>query len=416
MVLYLVQVGAVFAVRGRPHSGEAVVAELFPPTGRCLRHWAGPLLSFTWNVILPVTLMVLSITVFKNNGFRDLYSYRRTSRDYWAVWARQLGAAIQLIPILTIPAVAIIQTCRYLNSGPPDIFDRIQLLYRPALETDDPADTQTQIGNDTSTSIHGNGILPTTTDVPFEDPPPKYTPPPSYTTATGARIAKMLRQSFRRSVRRIANVLGESSAPRQRPALQPPPPDYATVLVEMNQNNRTRDVSIHMNEPRPDVLVTNARSGRNERVATVGGMGERHRPNTIDRMTRIDSLDGNRRVTVERTHSTLERGTRRGYNINGTNTSSSGSTNLTAADVANLLRSSIRRGTARTQQSLRRSFCHDEPTAAVSVQNLVEAAAPIGQDSLVLPKDVSLVPNEPVDDDRDDKKTADEMENSVSVI
>lgn len=94
----------------------------------------------------------------------------------------------------------------------------------------------------------------------------------------------------------------------------------------------------------------------------------------------------------------------------------SASTNLTAADVANLLRSSIRRGTARTQQSLRRSFCHDEPTAAVSVQNLVEAAAPIGQDSLVLPKDVSLVPNEHVDDDREDKKTADEMENSVSVI
>lgn len=308
------------------------------------------------------------------------------------------------------------------------------MLYRPALETDDPADTHTQIGHDTGTSIHGNGILPATTDVPFEDPPPKYTPPPSYTTATGARIAKMLRQSFRRSVRRIANVLGESSGPiRQRPALQPPPPDYATVLVEMNQNGHARDVSIHVNnnEPRPDVVVTNnVRTGnRNGRSMTVVGIGERHRPNTIDRMTRIDSLDGNRRmITLERTHSTLERGTRNrgggggGFNnVGNANNSllsySSGSTNLTAADVANLLRSSIRRGTARTQQSLRRSFCHDEPTAAVSVQNLVEAAAPIGQDSLVLPKDVSLVPNEHADDDdREDKKTADEMENSVSVI
>lgn len=38
---------------------------------------------------------------------------------------------------------------------------------------------------------------------PFQDDaPPKYTPPPSYTTATGARLAKMLRQSLRRSVRR----------------------------------------------------------------------------------------------------------------------------------------------------------------------------------------------------------------------
>lgn len=36
-----------------------------------------------------------------------------------------------------------------------------------------------------------------------DDAPPKYTPPPSYTTATGARLAKILRQSIRRSVRRF---------------------------------------------------------------------------------------------------------------------------------------------------------------------------------------------------------------------
>ncbi|XP_076668007.1 uncharacterized protein LOC143368808 isoform X2 [Andrena cerasifolii] len=398
MILYLVQVGAVFAVRGRPHSGEAVVAELFPPTGRCLRHWAGPLLSFTWNVVLPVILMVLSITVFKNAGFRELYSYRRTTRDYWAIWARQLGAAIQLIPILTIPAVAIIQTCRYLNNGPPDIFDRIQLLYRPFLEPNGPRDGQTHIGNDTSTSIHGNGIVTATTEVPFEDPPPKYTPPPSYTTATGARIAKMLRQSFRRSVRRIANVLGESSAPRQRPALQPPPPDYATVLVEMNQGRQTQDVAIHVTEARTEVSVTSTRNN---------GM-ERHRPNTIDRTTRIGSSTVG--CSIERTHSTLDRTRRHPC------TASSSSSNLTAVDVANLLRSSIRRGTARTQQSLRRSFCHDEPTAAASVENLVEAAAPIGEESLVLPKDVSLVSTEQANDNSDDKKTAVGTDDSVSVI
>ncbi|XP_043588286.1 sodium-dependent transporter bedraggled isoform X2 [Bombus pyrosoma] len=395
MILYLVQVGAVFAVRGRPHSGEAVVAELFPPTGRCLRHWAGPLLSFTWNVILPVILMVLSITVFKNAGFRELYSYRRTAREYWTVWAKQLGATIQLVPILTIPAVAIIQTCRYLNNGPPDIFDRIQLLYRPSLEPDDPRDAQTHTGTDMSTSIHGNGIVHTTTEVPFEDPPPKYTPPPSYTTATGARIAKMLRQSFRRSVRRIANVLGESSTPRQRPALQPPPPDYATVLVEMNQSRQTQDVTIHIAEARNENINSNTQSNATER----------HRPNTIDRSTRIGVVER----SIERTHSTLERPRRPCI-------TSSSSSNLTAADVANLLRSSIRRGTTRTQQSLRRSFCHDESTVAASVENLVEAAAPIGEESLVLPKDVSLVSNEQANSNSDDKKTAEETDDSVSVI
>jgi len=295
---------------------------------------------------------------------------------------------------------------------------RIQLLYRPPLEPDDPRDAQTQVGNDTSASLHGNGILPAApTEIPFEDPPPKYTPPPSYTTATGARIAKMLRQSFRRSMRRIANVLGESSAPRQRPALQPPPPDYATVLVEMNQSSvpLSRDhVSIHvLSEPQPD--VTNTGSSRQSVVDT--STERRHRPNTIDRVNRIGIAERSR--MIERTHSTLDRGRRPNAAI------LSGS-NLTAADVANLLRSSIRRGTARTHQSLRRSFCHEEPTTAASVENLVEAAAPIGEDSLILSKDTSLVPDEQVNDrhphddddnnDGDEKKTASEMESSVSVI
>lgn len=41
----------------------------------------------------------------------------------------------------------------------------------------------------------------------LDDAPPKYTPPPSYATASGARIAKLLRNSIRRSVRRY-NFLG----------------------------------------------------------------------------------------------------------------------------------------------------------------------------------------------------------------
>lgn len=289
------------------------------------------------------------------------------------------------------------------------------MLYRPPLEPEDPRDAQTQVGNDTGTSLHGNGILPAaTTEIPFEDPPPKYTPPPSYTTATGARIAKMLRQSFRRSVRRIANVLGESSAPRQRPALQPPPPDYATVLVEMNQSSAptSRDhVAIHvLSEPRPDVTNT----GGNRHGVDATAAERRHRPNTIDRASRIGIAGRSR--TIERTHSTIDRSRRPCANVTAHTLSSS---NLTAADVANLLRSSIRRGTVRTQQSLRRSFCHEEPTTAASIENLVEAAAPIGEDSLILSKDASLVPGEQADDrdnDSDEKKTASEMDSSVSVI
>lgn len=49
----------------------------------------------------------------------------------------------------------------------------------------------------------GSRLIPMNTPVVRrEETPPKYSPPPSYSTATGARLAKILRNSLRRSVRR----------------------------------------------------------------------------------------------------------------------------------------------------------------------------------------------------------------------
>lgn len=163
-----------------------------------------------------------------------------------------------------------------------------------------------------------------------EDPPPKYTPPPSYTTATGARIAKFLRQSIRRSVRRLANVLGESSTTRQRGTLptqpQPPPPDYNTVLVELGQAHFT-DVSISI----PDASTNSTPV----------------RISTLERLRNIQPTPG--------------------------------SPTLTAAEVASILRSSFRRSTIRTMRNF-----NDDSTASLSAENLVDSAAPIGETSLVL--------------------------------
>lgn len=66
-----------------------------------------------------------------------------------------------------------------------------------------------------------------------EDPPPKYTPPPSYSTATGAKIARFLRNSIRRSVRRISNS-PNGSGPSSSSQDLPPPPNYASVILEIN--------------------------------------------------------------------------------------------------------------------------------------------------------------------------------------
>lgn len=43
--------------------------------------------------------------------------------EYWPSWARELGCLLQIVPLITIPFIALIQSCRYLTDGPPDIFD-----------------------------------------------------------------------------------------------------------------------------------------------------------------------------------------------------------------------------------------------------------------------------------------------------
>ncbi|CAB0039900.1 unnamed protein product [Trichogramma brassicae] len=368
---------------------------------------------------------IMSITIFKNTGYRELYSYRRMSKDYWYVWARQLGASIQLVPILLIPAVAIIQTCRYLNSGPPDVFDRIQLLYRPPMDVDDPNADPIQLGAANGMGNgHGNGLVASSTDLPFEDPPPKYTPPPSYTTATGARIAKMLRQSYRRSVRRITSILGDGqvaggAVTRQRPALQqqhqPPPPDYAAVLVEMNQSVSSRDVAIHISEDRPDVANVRRSIRQPRRVPNQRNCStmERNPSRPVDRSLGRGHYSMDRRVPM-----TLQQQQQQ------QSAESSAASTLTASEVANLLRSSVRHSHGRRLQQNHQTspppargnappnvsiavneadssaMTQRESLNVASAENLVEAAAPIGR--------------EPTVEQQDSKKTA--PSSPVSVI
>lgn len=59
ILIIVLQIVAVFMVRGRPYSGDTVVTALFPPSSQsCFLSWAPTLLSFTWNVVLPVALTV----------------------------------------------------------------------------------------------------------------------------------------------------------------------------------------------------------------------------------------------------------------------------------------------------------------------------------------------------------------------
>lgn len=135
------------------------------------------------------------------------------------------------------------------------------------------------------------------------------------------RIAKLLRQSFRRSCRRITNVFGSGEASdlpaaRVRQIL-PPPPDYSAVLVEINQ--------------------ALAASNQNEVVISVN------------------------ETNNDRTHNMAVGG----ESVAATST-------LTASDVATILRSSLRRN------------IRDNVIESSSSERLVDAAAPINLDSVVL--------------------------------
>lgn len=196
------------------------------------------------------------------------------------------------------------------------------MLYRPPIGQQ-PEDCPPRENVEASATQQSNATTNAALAI-TEDPPPKYTPPPSYTTATGARIAKLLRQSIRRSVRRLANVLGESSGnsrnnrnETQQQQLPPPPPNYNDVLVEMNQNQlqqQQQQTIINLDIP------TNQSSG----------------------------------------------------------------VIMTAADVASILRNSFRRSTRRALNTLRRTNAIDSNTSSLSAENLVASAAPIGETSLVL--------------------------------
>lgn len=111
---------------------------------------------------------------------------------------------------------------RYLDTT--IFFQRLQSLCRPSSEFSRPQNSQEDTGN--MPSRRENEVFCSTAAFILEDLPPKYTPPPSYTTATGAKAAKLLRQSFRKSVRRVGNILRENNTCKSRSILPLSPPEY----------------------------------------------------------------------------------------------------------------------------------------------------------------------------------------------
>lgn len=77
-----------------------------------------------WARAPPSVLQLLSTSVFKNGGYRWLYNWKLTSQStYWSTSSREFGCLMQIVPLLIVPFAGIVQSCRYLTTGPPDLFD-----------------------------------------------------------------------------------------------------------------------------------------------------------------------------------------------------------------------------------------------------------------------------------------------------
>lgn len=192
----------------------------------------------------------------------------------------------------------------------------------------------------------------------LDDAPPKYTPPPSYTTATGARIAKLLRNSIRRSVRRyfdaifkfpiffqfstwffFLRILGDPNCNnnhRQRAALpthtvessfDQNPPEYSTImsigLATTSDQDHVDSSAMDSNEFGPRVLF-NSETYRHQIVNT-----RRHTTTNFPSQKSLEKMDSFS-LTMPRRQNTA---------ISSISNERTHFRNLTAHDVAQLLRS-----------------------------------------------------------------------------
>lgn len=114
-ILWVSHILGVFLIRGRPYNGDDLVNDLK------MSGSISALLALSWNVLLPIGLIALSVINYKISLSSQLYYWR--GKSHFSYWSRKVGALMQIGFLLLVPIAAIVQIYRYLSSGPPDILD-----------------------------------------------------------------------------------------------------------------------------------------------------------------------------------------------------------------------------------------------------------------------------------------------------
>lgn len=129
LILWTSFIIAVFMVRGRPFTSDVLVKDLrFTET-------LSAFLAFSWNVLLPLALILLSVMEYKKSHSNELFHQRNIPNlnhlANWPNWAKQLGGFLQLALLILPLLIAFGQIYIYLTKGPPDILEVKYLKLKP---------------------------------------------------------------------------------------------------------------------------------------------------------------------------------------------------------------------------------------------------------------------------------------------
>ncbi|XP_037519216.1 sodium-dependent transporter bedraggled [Rhipicephalus sanguineus] len=185
VALYFIMLIVVLFIQGKPFGTDKLV-KMIVQKERSKSLYL-PLLTFHWNVLLPIAFLMLSIA-FMRSGHLAMFSPESLSLfyHYWSPWVGSFCVLLQTLPLLGVALVAVIEGLKIVvfSKNQVQMHERIESWCCPTFITIAPATEAPPAAPEPSQGV---------SNVAFEeDVPPKYSPPPSYSTATARMILKEL--------------------------------------------------------------------------------------------------------------------------------------------------------------------------------------------------------------------------------
>lgn len=185
VALYFIMLIVVLFIQGKPFGTDKLV-KMIVQKERSKSLYL-PLLTFHWNVLLPIAFLMLSIA-FMRSGHLAMFSPESLSLfyHYWSPWVGSFCVLLQTLPLLGVALVAVVEGLKIVvfSKNQAQMHERIESWCCPTFITTSPATETPPAAPEPSQGV---------SNIAFEeDVPPKYSPPPSYSTATARMILKEL--------------------------------------------------------------------------------------------------------------------------------------------------------------------------------------------------------------------------------